>query len=346
MQHRRHPRHHDYRRLSCHCKSIGARIGLPATSVLTGSEMEAMDDAALAVSIKDTHIFARIIPEQKLRLVNILKANGEVVAMTGDGVNDAPALKAADIGIAMGNKGTDVARESASLVLLDDNFASIVTAIRLGRRIYDNLQKAMSYILAIHIPIIGLTVLPAFNPTMPLLLLPLHIILMELIIDPVCSVAFEFEKDERGIMKRPPRDPKSTFFGRQEFIKSVGQGLLLLIMVSGVYFSSFREGHTDGQARMIAFFALIIGNLFLIFTNLSKTRTILDLVIRGNKEVFVITGVVAAFVAMLTLIPALRELMSFELPKYFHFTTTIAGSLIIMSLMELMKLWKGRGIQK
>jgi Ca2+-transporting ATPase len=169
-----------------------------------------MSDQELHKKIRNTTIFARVVPEQKLRIVEALKANGEIVAMTGDGVNDAPALKAAHIGIAMGNKGTDVAREASSLVLLDDNFASIVGAIRSGRRIFDNLQKAMSYIFAIHIPIIGLTLMPAFFPAIPLLLMPLHIVFMELIIDPVCSIAFEASRKKRH-HEPPAKESNSRF---------------------------------------------------------------------------------------------------------------------------------------
>ncbi|MFN9801285.1 MAG: HAD-IC family P-type ATPase, partial [Bacteroidota bacterium] len=163
-------------------RSIAEQIGLgDGGPVITGAELQGMADEELRERIRQVHVFARIVPEQKLQIIRALKANGEIVAMTGDGVNDAPALKAADIGVAMGLKGTDVAREASSLVLLDDHFASIVMAIRQGRRIFDNLGKAMSYIMAIHIPIFGLVLIPVFNPMLPILLMPLHIVFMELI---------------------------------------------------------------------------------------------------------------------------------------------------------------------
>ena len=179
---------------------------------MTGDELEAlMTDAELAQRVRTATVFARIMPEQKLRIVDALKANGEIVAMTGDGVNDAPSLKAAHIGIAMGGRGTDVAREASSIVLLDDDFGSIVKAIRLGRRIYDNLRKAMGFIFAVHVPIAGLPLLPLLFG-LPILFGPMHIAFLEMVIDPVCSLVFEAETEEDDVMRRPPRPPDQPLF--------------------------------------------------------------------------------------------------------------------------------------
>ena len=322
-------------------KSIGEKIGLPPQGkIVTGNELNKMSDEELKNKIIEATIFARVVPEQKLRIVQALKANNEIVAMTGDGVNDAPALKAAHIGVAMGNKGTDVAREASSLVLLDDNFTSIVSAIRLGRRIFDNLQKAMSYILAIHIPIIGLTLLPAFFPSLPILLMPLHIVFMELIVDPVCSIAFESEKEEKGIMNRPPRNPEGDFFGTKKIMKSFLSGLLLLLMVLGVYFLSMYEGHTEGEVRAIAFSALITGNIFLILTNLSMTRNILAVIAEKNMALLFIL-LFAFIMLLLTLfVPALQQIFSFEFPGYKHFISSFSGAIGLLLILEGIKYFK------
>ena len=183
-----------------------------------------MDDESLARRVKTVNLFARVVPEQKLRMVQALKANGEVVAMTGDGVNDAPALKAAHIGVAMGGRGTDVAREAAALVLLDDDFDSIVKGVRTGRRIFDNLQKAMLYIFVVHIPIAGLSLVPVLLGW-PLVLLPVHVVFLELIIDPACTVVFEADEQERGVMERPPRSLAEPIFGRRGLLVGLVQGL-------------------------------------------------------------------------------------------------------------------------
>ncbi|HSH64687.1 MAG TPA: cation-translocating P-type ATPase, partial [Bacteroidia bacterium] len=322
-------------------KSIATQIGLDTKNeIITGEELKKLSDEELRKRIINTNIFARVIPEQKLRIVQALKANHEIVAMTGDGVNDAPALKAANIGIAMGNKGTDVAREASSLVLLDDNFASIVSAIRSGRRIFDNLQKAMSYIIAIHIPIIGLTLLPAFITSLPLLLMPLHIVFMELIIDPVCSIAFESEQEEIGVMKRRPRNPDEQFFGRKKLLLSAMQGLLLLIVVLSVYFLSIHEGHKAGEIRAISFSSLIIGNVFLILTNLSKTRSFVSVFAERNNAAILIMIAAIIMLLLIVSIPSFQHLFSFEFPGYKHFIISILSASGLLIVLEVIKYFR------
>ena len=324
-------------------KSIAAQIGLDSKmGMITGSELKKMSEDELKKRIKDTNLFARVVPEQKLRIVRALKANNEIVAMTGDGVNDAPALKAADIGIAMGNKGTDVAREAASIVLLDDNFASIVSAIRTGRRIFDNLQKAMSYILAIHIPIIGLVLIPAFFNTLPLLLLPLHIVFMELINDPICSIAFECEQEEKGIMNRRPRNPKEAFFGKRKIVFSLLQGLLLLAMVLVVYFYSRYQQHSEGEVRALTFSALILGNIFLIITNLSQSRGLISVLKEGNWTILSLLFTALLLLFAILFIPYLQPLFSFEFPGFKAFVYPITSSFCLLILLETIKFYRYR----
>ena len=323
--------------------SIATQIGLTSQgAIITGTELSRMSDRELKEKIENTTIFARIIPEQKLRIVEALKANGEIVAMTGDGVNDATALKAANIGVAMGNKGTDVAREASSLVLLDDNFASIVSAIRLGRRIFDNLQKAMSYIMAIHIPIIGLTLFPAFFTSLPILLMPLHIIFMELIIDPACTIAFESTKDEEGSMNRKPRRPGISFFGAKQVFYSVFCGLLLLSTVMVVYFLSIREGHTEGEVRAIAFSSLIIGNIFLIVTDLSKTKNFLSVLREKNYSAIIILLAALMLLLLIINIPWLQSLFDLEFPGCSHFIPSVFGAGAMVFVLEIIKFFRNR----
>lgn len=290
-------------------QSIARQIGLtPADQVISGPELAKMDEVELRERVKTVNLFARMVPEQKLRLVNALKANGEVVAMTGDGVNDAPALKAAHIGVAMGGRGTDVAREAAALVLLDDDFSSIVRAVRQGRRVFDNLKKAIAYILAIHVPIAGLSLVPVLL-RWPLILLPVHIVFLELIIDPACSVVFEAEAEEADLMRRPPRDPREPLFSRRVFGLSLLQGLSVLLMALAIFaLALYRWGLGEAEARTLAFTTLIVANLGLIAVNRSWSTGLLQTLRTPNAAWWWVAGGAAFFLALDFRVAALRRL--------------------------------------
>ncbi|HYR24982.1 MAG TPA: cation-translocating P-type ATPase, partial [Aquabacterium sp.] len=247
--------------------AIAGQAGIDtAGGVLRGEDIAALDDAALSERVRTTTVFARVMPEQKWRIVRACQANGDIVAMTGDGVNDAPSLKAADIGIAMGGRGTDVAREASDMVLLDDDFAAIAQATRLGRRIDDNLRKGMAFVLAVHVPIAGLSLLPLLTGW-PLLFLPLHIALLELIIDPVCSVVFEAEPEEANLMQRPPRPADTPLLGPATMVWSALQGGVVMAVVGGLYVWALRTGQPEAEARTTAFLALVLGNGALILNS-------------------------------------------------------------------------------
>ncbi|PKO74595.1 MAG: ATPase [Betaproteobacteria bacterium HGW-Betaproteobacteria-15] len=284
-------------------QAIARQAGLAEseTEVLSGDEMATLSDTALRERMANVSVCARIAPEQKLRIVQALKARGDIVAMTGDGVNDAPALRAAHVGVAMGQRGTDVARESASLVLVDDDFAAIVRAVRLGRRIFDNLRKAMSYILAVHVPIAGMALLPVLFGW-PALLFPMHIALLELIIDPACSIAFENEPAESDVMQRPPRDANAPLFGGVTLWLALLQGLGVLAAVMGA-FAWAAPRLPEAEARAFAFATLVIGNLALILSNRSATRPLWATLRTPNTTLWVVVGLALALLLAALYVP-------------------------------------------
>jgi len=293
-------------------RAIAAQAGLDtAAVVVTGPELAALDDAALRERVATTTVFARVMPEQKLRIVQALKARGEVVAMTGDGVNDAPSLKAAHIGIAMGGRGTDVAREASSLVLLDDDFNSIVHAVRLGRRIYDNLRKAMAFVLAVHVPIAGLSLLPLLLG-LPAMFTPVHIAFLELIIDPVCSIVFEAEPEEPGVMQRPPRDPAAPLFSHALIAASLAQGVLVLGVVAGFYLLLLRAAVPEASARAAAFTALVACNVALIVVNRSLSGALWSALRRPNPALWRTLGATTVLLSAALFVPPLRSLFRFD----------------------------------
>lgn len=318
-------------------QKIAQEIGLKSpTAVITGQELNEMGEAELQGRIQMVNIFARVVPEQKLRLVNALKKNGEIVAMTGDGVNDAPALKAAQIGIAMGGRGTDVARESADLVLLDDDFSSIVQAVKLGRRIFDNLKKAMAYTLAIHVPIAGMSLIPVIFKW-PLVLLPIHIAFLHLIIDPACSVVFEAEPPESDVMKRRPRNPKVPLFSRQMLGLSVLQGVGVLVILLAIFAIALYRGQGELDARALAFTTLIVANLSLILTNRSWSRTILATVQNPNPALWwVLTGAIA-FMGLVLYVPVLRHLFRFSILHPIDLGICLVGGVVSVLWFEWLK---------
>jgi len=323
-------------------KAIARQAGLDAEDVVTGEELEKLSDAELARRVRTAAVFARIMPEQKLRIVNALKANGEIVAMTGDGVNDAPSLKAAHIGIAMGGRGTDVAREASSIVLLDDDFGSIVKSIRLGRRIYDNLRKAMGFIFAVHVPIAGLALLPLLFG-LPILFGPMHIAFLEMVIDPVCSLVFEAETEEDDIMRRPPRAPDEPLFSRSLIGWSLVQGAFAFGLVAFIFIVALRRGMPEEEVRALAFFSLVLSIVSLIFVNRSFSASLVTALRRPNPALAWVLLAVVTMLGLTLLWPFASGLFRFGPLHLDDLALTLGAGVLVLVFLELLKpLWRER----
>jgi P-type Ca2+ transporter type 2C len=311
-------------------QAIADQAGIESGALMTGAEVAALSDETLAARARSVSIFARTMPEQKLRIVSALKAAGEVVAMTGDGVNDAPALKAAHIGIAMGKRGTDVAREAAAIVLVDDDFGAIVAAIRVGRRIYDNIRKALGFIFGVHVPIAGLAILP-LALGMPVILGPLQIALLEMVIDPVCALVFEAEREESGLMQRPPRDPKQRLFPAATVMRGIVQGGLAFILVGALYLGGHRFGLPADELRTLSFFALLAAVLALVLANRSFSTSLGHALLRHNVVFRYVLAFILAGSALILGTAPLRHILKFAPvgPLELGFAALTGGVLLV-----------------
>jgi Ca2+-transporting ATPase len=326
--------------------SVARQAGLStAAPVITGTELATLSDEALTARLGDTHIFCRVQPDQKLRLVQAFRARGDVVAMTGDGVNDAPALKAADIGVAMGARGTEVARQAAALVLLKDDFSSLVTAVRYGRRVFANLRKAIVFVVAVHVPIVGLSIVPVLMGW-PMLLMPVHILFLQLIIDPACSVVFEAEPLEPDAMKAPPRHADQKLFDQAVMARGLWQGAGLLLLLLAVYAASRAwlpaDAQRDDIARALTFVVLVLSNLGLIHANRSWGRTALLGNSESNRQFgWIAAGTVVVLGAVLG-VPAISRLFYFAAPPPVMLLVALVVAALSMVWFEGVKRIQGR----
>lgn len=323
-------------------RAVAGEVGIrDGWEVVTGAEMDALSDEALATLVGDANVFARVTPDHKLRLVRALQSIGEIVGMTGDGVNDAPALRQADIGMAMGRRGTDVARDASALVITDDDFGSIVRGIERGRGIFENIRKAMSYVIAVHTPIVGMAVIPLCVPSWPLVLMPLQIALLELIIDPTCSVVFESESIDPGAMSRPPRRAGTTMFDRRVLVVTVGQGLVVLASVLVVYGLTVRWGDPAGVTRSTTFTTLVLSNLALMFVNRSWHASAWTIAReRRNPSVPWVLAITSAVTAVLLLVPVCRRAFGFGMMDAGHLALSFCGAAAGVAWFEAYKCFR------
>jgi Ca2+-transporting ATPase len=329
-------------------KTIAQQAGIMHTQVMSGDELTTLDSAQLDERLASVNVFARVKPAQKLQLVNALKARGEVVAMTGDGVNDAPALKAAHIGIAMGQRGTDVAREAASLVLLQDDFTAIMQAIRMGRRTFANMRQAVIYTLAVHVPIIVVSLLPVLLG-LPLLLAPLHIAFLELVIDPSCSLVFEAEAAAADVMLRPPRTRNEPLLSRTHLWRGLLQGLFIAAGVLALYLGLQQQGASATMASTSAFVCLVTANAALILPSRNPQSTWRSLWQGLPPITLWILGLTLLALLGITHVPAVAQVFQFEILPPLAWLSAFAwglGTVAVLQGWHMVRSPKGWGAER
>lgn len=322
--------------------TIARQIGFKdGEKVLNGDELMDMDSETLKAKVMETTLFTRMFPEAKLKIIQALKANNQIVAMTGDGVNDGPALKSAHIGIAMGKKGTEIAKQAANLILIDDDFSKMIDAIAMGRRIYVNLKKAIQYIISIHIPIILIVFIPlAFGWLYPNIFTPVHIIFLEIIMGPTCSVIYENEPMESNLMLQKPRPLTTTFFNLKEIIISIIQGLVITLGLLFVYNYCVDEGFTEKYTRTTVFLTLIISNIFLTLENRSFYYSVFTTIRYKNNLVLMIIGITIVITSLLLLVPLFSNFFLFEKVDKAQIGLCLLVGFISVIWIEVYKLFK------
>lgn len=322
-------------------KGIAKQIGLDHNNnVITGTELESMSDVELRKRVKDTNIFARVYPNHKMRIVEALQYNNEVVAMTGDGVNDAPALKKAEIGIAMGKRGTNVAKEAADMILMDDNFNTIVDAIKNGRTIYNNIKKAISYILVIHIPIAFASLfVPLFN--LPALLLPIHIVLLELIIDPTSGIIFQRLKPDSNVMKEHPRKIDEAIINKSTTIKCILQGSAIFALIFCSYYYLIKNGYSQDFSTTFAFTTLVLSNILVVYVLESNDFAIKNFIVNlKDKIICLINSIILIVLLLIIYVPLLQNIVGTTSLKFIDLLISMFLSIIATCSFDLLKITK------